>query len=451
VLEPLSRLRVRLTAWYAATLTVILVLLGGGLFFAIREQYSREMRRSLRVTTTDAIRNAQALGSRALVERSWAAPADHPARRSERTTYLLTADGHPVSPTAADPWVREAAVRAARDGTARDERDGGSETTLRLRAERFALSDGTTLVAAVVDRSVELEDRYAELIAAFGAAAVAAVILVGGGGWILVRKASAPVGQTIEHMRRFMADAAHELRTPVTIVRTRAEVALQRERSTDDYVTALQGVAAEARQLAHVVDSLFVLARAEAGERPQVTAGLYLDDIVLETAQSAAVVAQMAHVTVSVVEYEEAVVDGDAALLRRLTMNILDNAIKFTPPGGEVTVRVSGLQHRPTLSVEDTGIGIAPEHLPHVFDRFFRVRDPAPRDLPVSPDRGGAGLGLAIAKWIASAHGASIHIDSTPGAGTRVTVQFPPSVKGGAPASADKRSLTDAAAATRIL
>src|SRR6185437_6804768 len=112
---------------------------------------------------------------------------------------------------------------------------------------------------AVADK-VELEDRYASLIATFGAAAAAALLLVVAGGWFLVRKSTAPVERTIEHMRRFMADAAHELRTPLTVVRSRADVALQQPRSPAEYAEALRGIERESRRLGSIVDDLLILA-----------------------------------------------------------------------------------------------------------------------------------------------------------------------------------------------
>jgi signal transduction histidine kinase len=299
---------------------------------------------------------------------------------------------------------------------------------VRLHAARFALPGGrgAPLVAVAVADRVELEDRYAALIAAFGGATVVAVVLVAGGGWLLVRKSTEPVERTIDHMRRFMADAAHELRTPLAVLRGRAEIALQQPRDGAAYVDALRGIEGESRRLGRIVEDLLTLARADAGERPVERARVYLDDVTADAAGAAGALAAGRGVTLTMAEYEEAVVEGDAALLRQLVMILLDNAVKFTPAGGEVRVRVGAPAGRATLVVEDTGVGIGADQLPHVFERFWRG-DPARTRGAAggsgSPD--GAGLGLAIARWIADAHGAAIDLASEPGRGTRVVVAFP--------------------------
>jgi signal transduction histidine kinase len=418
---PLTRLRARLTLWYAGTFCVILALLGSGLLVSIRNQLSRQLDRSLERAVADVRQARQSAEDPEPSRPARRAGAD--GRPSPPVAYILGADGGALEPRTVDPWVSAAAIRAARDGFARDERDVPGDTTLHLYAERFTGPDGTPRVVVAVASGVEIEDRYSALIAAFGAAALFAVVLVGVGGWILVRVSSAPVEASIEHMRRFVADAAHELRTPLAVLRSRTEVALQQPRDAATYARTLGAIASDARQLGDIVDDLFVLTRADAGERPLVTQQLSLDDIVLDAASAAKAMADAKGVELGVHEFEEARVDGDAILLRRLVMIVLDNAVKFTPAGGRVSVRVGVEENRPSVIVEDTGIGIAAEHMPRIFDRFYRAD--ASRTQPSSPrERGGAGLGLSIAQWIAGAHGATISVASTPAAGTRVTIQF---------------------------
>jgi signal transduction histidine kinase len=165
------------------------------------------------------------------------------------------------------------------------------------------------------------------------------------------------------------------------------------------------------------VDDLLTLARADAGERPVTRTRFFLDDVAIDAAVSVRTLAQAAGVALEVEEFEETAVIGDAALVRELVVILLDNAVKFTPPGGAVRVRVQP-EPQPTLTVEDTGPGIAPEHLPHVFERFYRGDQSRSRD-------GGAGLGLSIAQWIVSAHGGRLGVTSPPGQGVRATVIFP--------------------------
>jgi signal transduction histidine kinase len=273
-------------------------------------------------------------------------------------------------------------------------------------------------VAVAVADQVELEDRYADLIAAFGGVALAALVLVAAGGFILVRKSTAPIERSVLFIRRFMADAAHELRTPITVLRTHAEVALQQPRDAANYVSSLRGIEAEARRLGGIVESLLVLARADSGERQIEHERFFLDDVAIDAAAAAQLVGRQKGVVVTVEEFEEAPIVGDPALVRQLLMILLDNAMKFTDAGGEVRVRVSMPQGVPTFVVEDTGIGITPEDLPRVFQRFFRGDTARGRTE-------GAGLGLSIASWIAREHGAEISMTSQPGTGTRVAIRFP--------------------------
>jgi signal transduction histidine kinase len=302
---------------------------------------------------------------------------------------------------------------------------------LRAHAEAFRLATGQPLIAIAAADEIELEDRYAPLIAAFGAAAIVALVLVAAGGWFLARQTTAPVERAIEHMRRFMADAAHELRTPITVVRSRAEIALQREREPGDYARALRGIEQEAIRLGRIVEDLLMLARADTGERPIERQRVFLDDITLDAADAARSVAERKHVMLVVDSFEEAAVLGDADLLRQLVMILLDNAVKFTEPNGSVRVGVSAVAGRATLTVRDTGVGITSGELQHVFERFYRSdlsrSRGASRDTSSSA---GAGLGLSIAQWIADEHGASIEIESQPRQGTAVVVQFPVAEQG---------------------
>jgi signal transduction histidine kinase len=416
-IQRLVRLRLRLTIWYVATFGLIILLLGAGLFAVISYQLSKQLDDSLKSATLELVRAAR------ITEQE---PGGH-ARVSEvvdelsvpgRVLYLLDTRGNPIDSASVDSWIQAAAKEAGRIGQVTVQHDVPSDTTLRLHAMRFRASTGHQLVAVAVADQVELEDRYADLITAFAGIAFAALILVAAGGFVLVRKSTAPIERSIEFTRRFMADAAHELRTPITILRTRAEVALQQPREAPDYVSALRGVEAEARRLGSIVDSLLVLARADSGERQIDKERIFLDDVAVDVAGAAEIVARQKNVKVSIDEFEEAPVVGDATLIRQLIMIVLDNAVKFTDAGGQVHVRVSMHEGAPTFSVEDTGMGIKPEELSRVFQRFFRGEAARSRT-------DGAGLGLSIASWIAREHGAEISLTSEPGKGTKVIVRFP--------------------------
>lgn len=417
-IQRLKRLRLRLTIWYVATFGLIILLLGAGLFLVISYQLSQQLDDSLKSASFELVRAARIREVEAAGARGRVIDAVDELNIPDRMLYLLDIQGNPIKPAKVDDWIRQAAKDAGRVGQITAQHDAPEDRTLRLHALRFKLASGRELVAVAVADRIELEDRYADLIAAFVAISFAALILVAAGGFILVRKSTAPIERSMEFMRRFMADAAHELRTPITILRTRAEVALQQPRDAENYVSALRGVEAEARRLGGIVDSLLVLARADAGERQIDKERIFLDDIAIDAAGAAQIVARQKKVLVTVDEFEEAPVLGDATLIRQLIMIVLDNAVKFTDAGGQVHVRVSMHEGAPTFVVEDTGIGIRQEELSRVFQRFFRGETARSRT-------DGAGLGLSIASWIAREHGAEISLGSEPGKGTRVVVKFP--------------------------
>jgi len=416
-IQRLVRLRLRLTIWYVATFGLIILLLGTALFVVISHQISQQLDDSLKSATVELVRAARIRELEAGA-RGQVIDAVDELNIPDRILYLLDLEGDPVKLGKVDDWIRRAAKRAGQVGQVTAQNDTPEDQTLRLHALRFKLVSGKQLVAIAVADQEELEDRYADLITAFAGVAFAALVLVAAGGFLLVRKSTEPIERSILFMRRFMADAAHELRTPVTVLRARAEVTLQQPRDAANYVSALLGIEAEARRLGGIVDSLLVLARADAGERQLERERLFLDDIAIDAAGAAQIVGRQKGVEVAVDEFEEAAVVGDAALIRQLIMILLDNAIKFTDAGGLVRIRVSMRDGAPTFSVEDTGIGIKPEDLSRVFQRFFRGESARGRTE-------GAGLGLSIASWIAREHDADISLSSEPGKGTTVVVTFP--------------------------
>ena len=420
--QSLSRLRRRLTFWYAGTLSLILLLLGSGLYSAIHWQLARQLDDSLRRAITEIVRAARIREVESANTNGQLMDAVEELRIPDRSLYVLDTLGRPNTPQIAPHWIRDAARRASKGTPVIEEVETGPEHAVSIRAERFWLASGLPFVAVAAADQIELADRYASLIATFGGAALAAIVLVAAGGYFLTQKATAPAERSLAYTRRFMADAAHELRTPIAVLRTKAEVALQEERAPDGYVTALRGMGHEAQRLGRVVDDLLMLARADAGERPVERTRFFLDDVVLDATLSVRTLALAADVTLLVDEFEETPIIGDATLVRELIVVLLDNAVKFTPAGGSVRVRVRP-EPDPTLTIEDTGCGIPPDQLAHVFERFYRGDASRSRG-------GGAGLGLSIAQWISAEHGAKLTLSSYPGSvsGTRATVIFPATV-----------------------
>jgi signal transduction histidine kinase len=413
----IERLRWRLTAWYVGVLAAMLLLVGGGIFLAIRHQMSRHLDASLKAATA-AVMQATLIRE---VERARAV-ADAVAELDipDRALYLFDADGHPIVPPHAEEWIAAAARQAARVGRADVDRDAPGEREFRLHAERFSGGTGAMYVAAAVADRMELEEEYTTLIATFVAAAFAALVLIAAAGYVLVRQSTAPVERSMDQMRRFMADAAHELRTPVTILHTRAEVLLAQVRDPERDAAALKAMEQETGRLGVILGDLLTLARADAGERPVAHEPLYLDDLAANAVEGVRALAERKQVTIEVGEFEEAAIVGDPVMVRRLLLIVLDNAIKYTPAGGRVRLDVTARDGHRSVAVSDTGIGIPEDQRSHVFERFYRG-EPARREAE------GAGLGLAIARWIADLHGAVIEIAPAPGGsqGTRVTLTFP--------------------------
>lgn len=423
--RPLVALRLRLTAWYVGTFFAILLLLGIGLFATVTTRFDEELDASLVVASRELARVAQAR-ERASPGATVLLDSALDLRIPDRRLLLVDTLGHALNHAPVPARIQELAQSALRNGAATTV-FSDSDRLLRAHAQRVDMVGGHSLAAIAVADEIELEDRYASLIATFGAAALVALALVAAGGWLLARKSTAPVERSVAHMRRFMADAAHELRTPITVVRSRADVALQRPRDTAEYTQALTGISRETERLGQIVEDLLMLARADAGERPIERRRVFLDDIVLDAADTARVIADRKGVRLEVADFEESPVDGDAALLRQLAIILLDNAIKFTAGGGLVSISVRSSAAGTALSVADTGVGIDPVHLQHVFERFYRADSSRTRDTSPHPSASeGVGLGLSIARWIAEEHGGAITIASTPGTGTTVTVQLPP-------------------------
>jgi two-component system heavy metal sensor histidine kinase CusS len=225
--------------------------------------------------------------------------------------------------------------------------------------------------------------------------------------------------RSFDEIRRFTADAAHELRTPLTVMRNVAEVALRSPREPEQYRRVLGDMLEEVERLTRLAEQLLFLCREDAGLIPVATTMVRLDDLVRNAAEHMSVVAEAKGLTLECGQPAACPVRGDADQLRRLLFNLLDNAIKFTPAGGTVCVTLERSDGSARVVVADAGIGILPEHIPHVFERFYRV-DPAR-----GQESGGTGLGLAIGRSIAEAHGGQLQIESTISQGTRATLTLP--------------------------
>lgn len=287
------------------------------------------------------------------------------------------------------------------------------------------------------------------------------LFFAGGGGWLLARRALRPVDHmtrkalriSAEHinerlpvtgnddeldrlaktlndmldrldgafyqMRQFSADASHELQTPLTILKGEMEVALRSHRSPEEYKNVLKSGLEEIDRINHLVEGLLLLARADAGVLRMDVQPVDLKMLIREICNQMMVIADVHSIALHPGPMDSLVVDGDRDHLRRTLLNLVDNAIKYTPAGGRVTLSLSTDDRWASLMVADTGIGFPADERQLIFDRFHRATDTRSRDAS------GVGLGLSIARSIAKAHGGRIEAESTPGHGSTFTLFLP--------------------------
>jgi heavy metal sensor kinase len=329
----------------------------------------------------------------------------------------------------------------------------GRNGTQRLRAQPLLIDDRRFVLAGRYPLR-EAEEMMADIRRMFGVAIPLLVLIAAVSGWFLAQRNLAPVAsmashaaeisatnlherlpvsggdelvrlatvindlldrlqRSFEQQRRFMADASHELRTPTAIVRAEADVTLSRDHRGEEEYRASVGIMRDAaRRMARIVDDLFLLARADAGHLVGNRVSLYLEDVVDSVTRGVRQLAESRGVRVELGQLVEAPVKGDADLLGRVLLNLLDNAIRHGGEGGVVTVAMERGEKEVTVSVTDTGPGIPPEAVGRLFERFFRADESRPRQ----EDNGassGAGLGLAIARRIADSHGGILDIVSS--------------------------------------
>lgn len=247
----------------------------------------------------------------------------------------------------------------------------------------------------------------------------------------------ARLDRSFRQIQQFSADASHELKTPLTTMRGEAEVALMRDLSPEEYRRVLRSIVDEVERMSAIVENLLLLARADADQIQMRRERVALHEVAMTAYEQMEGLARRKGITLDIATLDEAEVDGDALWLHQILVNLLNNALKYTPEGGTVTLSLTTVggqvahdplntqtpEHRAAgearLSVADTGPGIPAEHLPHIFDRFYRV-DPGR-----SRDAGGVGLGLNITQWAAQAHGGRIEVESVVGQGATFTLCLP--------------------------
>jgi heavy metal sensor kinase len=451
----LSSIRFRLTAWYVASLTLTLMLLGGATFLFTRASLYHWLDESLG-------ERAEALSEavRLVDGRPWLALADQ-----GHSTYEGTADGFLILDGSGAVMLArsvepESCCRADAVATALTGWPGaGTAAPARGRRLRLAahpiLSQGKVAAVIVVAHDLaELDEVLGRLGLVLLALLPLALLGAGLGGFALAGRALSPVDritraaaeiseqdlsrrlpvatqdelgrlattfnaliqrlqQAFERQRRFTADASHELRTPLSLIQAITSQKLMRRREAEEYEQGLRQIDEATAYMAKLVAYLLTLARADAGQLTLAREPLDLTELLEHVAGQ---VGDAWGRAIPVHAAGPAPVVGDTLRLTELFLNLLENAAKYTPSEGRVEVHVRQKQGSVEVVVRDTGIGIPAEHLPHVFDRFYRV------DKARAREAGGTGLGLAISRWIAEAHGGSIRAESAPGQGTTMTV-----------------------------
>jgi len=454
----LRRTRWRLVAWSGISTLVVLVVLGAGLYTAVANTLFNASVTQLS-NRVDPWVTRLAGGT----DPDNGAGTDLPGGQfgfqpGQGNTYLFAFDsnGQPVQlrprqPVVTLPGLPEPASFAAA-GTATDGRDvrevdvklGTGVVPARLLTQRFVyIGNGATYyLQALQDRSTEVE-TLRSLLTTLLAGGLVVLLVSFVVGYLYASRALVPIRRSLEaqrvalrRQREFAADASHELRTPLTVIRSSVEhLNRHRDRPLGESSEALDDIDAEVGQLTLLVDDLLLLARSDSGAVPMDRMGLDLGDVASDAASSLGRLAEGRGVRIEV-DPEPAMLDGDPVRLRQLVTILVDNAIRHSPRGGRVTVRVRGEEGIAYLEVADQGPGLRPEDMEHVFDRFYRA--------PGAPS-GGTGLGLAIARWIVERHGGRIGVRNGELGGAVFRAELPTAVPGPAGVASGGASALDPA------
>lgn len=458
----------RLVTWYAGVLTLVFVLLGA-LTLVVLRQYlesnvlDTQARRARQIVDTlvAAVSRTGESGMAREVEELYAPEAN------ERFIRITRGDGQIVYASGAphDHGFDPASVPAP----------SLTRTGLFLRKER--MPSGAVLIAAVSNAgagqaryivevgvsNARTEETVRQVLLMLAIGLPVAVGVAVAGGFVLVRRALKPVdnlsqkaavitqhnlserlpvvrtGDELERLslslnlmisrledainssKQFVADASHELRTPLAVLRGELENLAQDLQLKPQTRETLGSALEEVDRLAEIVEGLLALSRLDTGEVKPEWIRFDLAELVATTADQMSLLAEDKHITVVYDCAQRVMVEGDQARLKQVVVNLLDNAIKYTPDGGRVRLKISREDGNAILDVVDDGIGIPADALPHVFKRFFRVDGSRSRD----HGAGGAGLGLSIVKSICDAHGAQVEVTSTPGQGSQFRIRQP--------------------------
>jgi heavy metal sensor kinase len=449
----------RLVTWYAGVLTVVFVLLGALTLLFLRHYLEANLldiqaRRARQISDT-LLAAAPRIGESAV-----AAEVDdlYSPEANDRLIRITRSDGHVVYASGRprdnsfDPSRVPPPPLSRRGEFSRKEvLPSGS---LLLAAQSYTVGGASRYVVEVGVSNARTEATLRQVLLMLAIGMPVAVCVAVAGGFILVRRALRPVERiahkaeditqhnlserlpvvqtgdelerlsialnhmisrledSIQDSKRFVADASHELRTPLTVLRGELEALAQDPQLKLPTREALGSMLEEVDRLVEVVEGLLALSRLDAGESRAEWVAFDLAELAASTADQMSLLAEDKNIAVVCDSSPDVLVEGDRARMKQVVVNLLDNAIKYTPNGGRVRLKVAREDAFAILEIADDGIGIPQQALPHVFKRFFRVDDSRSRE------QGGAGLGLSIVESICAAHGAQLEVMSIPGKGS---------------------------------
>jgi heavy metal sensor kinase len=454
-------IKFRFTLWYLLVLAVLLVALSAGVYFYLSRSLYRSLDDSLELRSTQLVSFPAILES--------IRQGEFQEELGEVVVLYFYADNQSVqwSPPGISISLSHEFIYQAIAGTglfATIETAEGEG--LRLLAVPVSLGpSGPTPsippALLVIGRSTrQIDNALARLVRILAVAVPLALALAAGGGIFLARRALKPVdniaqtAQEIEEsdltrrinvntkdelgrlaatlnamigrlekafqrQKQFTSDASHELRAPLAVIEAESSLALQKERPPSDYRQSLETVSQEATQMSSLIEQLLALARADSGKERWNFAEVNVGELIAKLSADVEVLCQEKGLSFQLGEPQDLVVKGDEARLRELFMNLLDNAIRYTPAPGTVSVSVRREGQMAVVAIKDTGVGIPAEDIPFIFERFYRV------DKSRSRADGGTGLGLAICRHIAEAHKGKIEVESQVGSGSTFSVWLP--------------------------
>jgi heavy metal sensor kinase len=445
-------IKFRLTVWYVVAIAVLLIVFGTVAYYLLSKSLYRNLDESLKARVLELQGSIKFEGERIIFDQNIA-----------ELVLIYDANGKLIErlgPNVEFSNIGETVQLALFGNSSFVSAETAEGTYVRLYAAPFN-RDSSSRVALVVGR---LPNDILSMLAIFRMvilnSSVLLIILAGVGGWFLAGRTLKPVERIAEiargigesdlsrridvetddelgglastlngmiarleeafiKQRRFVADASHELRTPLAVIQAETSLVLEKPRSQDEYRKALELVSQEVAYMSEIVGKLLVLARSDAGFEPVNFQEVDVAGVVTELSQDLEALAQDKGLRLTSGPMDGLTVRGDRVRLRQLFLNILDNALRYTPGGGTISSSVVRQGDQAVVSIGDTGIGIPEEHLPFIFDRFYRV------DKVRTDGEGGTGLGLAIATAIAKMHGGTIEVDSRVGEGTTFRVLLP--------------------------